>query len=401
MAYQTHMDSSMVDDSAPLSDTNGIELPPDILVLHLIATGVIQLTDRITKGIPIDSQYPAPLQIGLNRLNVIRYRHSLHLVRSIPDLLSWCRRPLREWPLDIALAHLDPDETLLDNQFPTNVCESLACATSDVEADLSERRFMSSIFNTCQAANSPGTYVTFRRLLIEHPVLTEFELLQKRNDHPELNILTDHLKVAYEDAPPDYMLKDHFHCCPTCGNLQQPTVQMDRLLCEEERCRRQLPIRPGRAIPVREHVLWLKRGLRRFVTLPGLAEIRLERRLLMLKLKVALWPEFDSYDLHIEFPDGKAWAVDVKDWANPFLLALHVKNIPLNPPLEMGYFVFPDERSRQHDYVRAFRNTCNSRKSSGKVVIGGRIQAKFERHFLADVKKRLATCKGVNDAQHI
>ncbi len=320
MAYQTHMDSSMVDDSAPLSDTNGIELPPDILVLHLIATGVIQLTDRVAKGMPIDSQYPVPLQIGLNRLNVIRYRHSLHLVRSIPDLLSWCRRPLRDWPLDIALAHLDPDETLLDNQFPTSVCESLACATSDVEADLSERRFISSVFNTCQAANSPGTYVTFRRLLIEHPVLTEFELL------------------------------------------------------------------------------WLKRGLRRFVTLPGLAEIRLERRLLKLKLKVELWPEFDSYDLHIEFPDGKAWAVDVKDWANPFLLALRVKNIPLNPPLEMGYFVFPDERSRQSDYVRAFRNTCNSRKSSGKVVISGRIQAKFERHFLADVKKRLAACKGVNDA---
>ncbi len=294
MAYQTHMDSSMVDDSAPLSDTNGIELPPDILVLHLIATGVIQLTDRVAKGMPIDSQYPVPLQIGLNRLNVIRYRHSLHLVRSIPDLLSWCRRPLRDWPLDIALAHLDPDETLLDNQFPTSVCESLACATSDVEAELS--------------------------------------------------------------------------------------------------------IRPGRAIPAREHVLWLKRGLRRFVTLPGLAEIRLERRLLKLKLKVELWPEFDSYDLHIEFPDGKAWAVDVKDWANPFLLALRVKNIPLNPPLEMGYFVFPDERSRQSDYVRAFRNTCNSRKSSGKVVISGRIQAKFERHFLADVKKRLAACKGVNDA---
>jgi hypothetical protein len=131
------------------------------------------------------------------------------------------------------------------------------------------------------------------------------------------------------------------------------------------------------------------------VTLPGLAEIRLEQRLLKLKLKVDLWPDFDSYDLRIEFPDGKAWAVDVKDWASPFLLALHIKNIPLNPPVERGYFVFPDERSWQADYVRAFRNTCNSRKSTGKVTIGGRIQAKFERQFLIDVKKRLAACKGV------
>lgn len=398
MTYQNHINSSTENGTAIISDTDSIELPSDILVLHFIATGVIQLSERVAKGMPMNSQYPIPLQIGLNRLNIIRYRHGLSLIRSIPDLLSWCRRPLKEWPLDITSAHLDPDETLLDNQFPTGVCESLACATSDVEADLSERRFMSSVFSTCQAANSPGTYVTFRRLLIEHPVLTEFELLQQRNDRPELNLLTDHLRVAYEDAPPDYILNDHFHCCPICGNLQQPTVQMDRLLCEEERCRQQLTAQPGRAIPAREHVLWLKRGLRRFITLPGLTEIRLEQCLLKLRLKVALWPEFDSYDLHIEFPDGKAWAVDVKDWANPFLLALHAKNIPLHPPLEMGYFVFPDERSRQPDYVRAFRNACNSRKSIGKVVIGGRIQAKFERHFLVDVRKRLAACMGVNDA---
>ena len=398
MPNQNYMNSHVENDTAILSDTGGIELPPDILVLHLIATGVIQLAERVAKGISIDWQYPVSLRIGLSRLDMIRYRHGLPLIRSVPELLSWCRRPLKDWPLDITSAHLDPDDRLLDNQFPTSVCESLACAANDVEADLSERRFMNSVFSACQTAKSPSTYVIFRRLLIEHPVLTEFELLQQRNDHPELNLLTDHLKVAYEDAPLDYMLQGQFHCCPTCGNLQQPTVQMDRLLCEEERCRRHSTAQPGRVIPAREHVLWLKRGLRRFVTLPGLTEIRLERRLLKLKLKVALWPEFDSYDLHIEFPDGKAWAIDVKDWANPFLLALHAKNIPLHPPLEMGYFVFPDERSQQSDYVRAFRNACNSRKSTGKVVIGGRIQAKFEKHFLADVRKRLAACKEGNDA---
>jgi hypothetical protein len=386
------MDEEEPTGSLPLAQS--IELPPDILILHFIATGVIQLVKQVDGGMPIDSHYPAPLQIGLNRLNVIRYRHGLPLIRSVPALLSWCHRSLKEWSLGIASAQLDPGDTLLDDQFPTSVCEALACATSDVEADLSERRFMGAVFNACQTANAPGTYVTFRRLLIEHPVLTEFELIQQRNDHPELNLLTDHLKFAYEDAPLDYMFKGSFHCCPNCGNLQQPTVQMNRLLCEEERCRRKQATQPGRIIPAREHVLWLKRGLRRFVTLPGLAELRLEQKLRKLNLQVDLWPNFDSYDLRVEFPDGKAWAVDVKDWANPFLLALNVKNIPLNSPLEKGYFVFPDERSQQADYVRAFRNACNSRKSAGSVMIGGKIEAKFERHFLADVKKRLAVCKG-------
>ena len=80
------------------SSTESIELPADILILHLIATGVIKLAERIAKGTPMDLHYPIPLQIGLNRLNVIRYRCSLPLIRSIPDLLSWCRRPLKSGP---------------------------------------------------------------------------------------------------------------------------------------------------------------------------------------------------------------------------------------------------------------------------------------------------------------
>lgn len=130
--------------SPPFAES--IDLSPDILILHFIATGVIQLAECVARGTPIDSHYPAPLQIGLNRLNVIRYRHGLPLIRSVPALLSWCRRPFKEWPLDIALAHLDPDDTLLDDQFPTSVCEALACATSDVEADLSERKPLSRRF---------------------------------------------------------------------------------------------------------------------------------------------------------------------------------------------------------------------------------------------------------------
>lgn len=252
---------------------------------------------------------------------------------------------------------------------------------------------MNSIFNTCKSANSPQSYVTFRRLLIEHPVLTEFELLQQRNDHQELNILVDHLKVAYEDAPAEYIWQGHFYCCPICGNLQQPTIKLDRLLCEEERCRRQQTTQVERIIPAREHVLWLKRGLRRFVSLPGLTEVRLEQYLQKLGLMVELWPEFDAYDLRIIFPDGKIWAVDVKDWANPFLLAQNIKNIPA-PEAEMAYFVFPDDRSRQPDFVRAFRNTCNSHKSTSHAVIGGRVQAKFEKYFIADVKKKLNSFKG-------
>jgi hypothetical protein len=76
-----------------------------------------------------------------------------------------------------------------------------------------------------------------------------------------------------------------------------------------------------------------------------------------LGLDVELWPAFDRYDLRIVFPNREVWAVDVKDWANPFLLARRVKPIPSDPPWTRAYFVFPDERRAQReDYLRAFNH---------------------------------------------
>lgn len=373
---------------------NNLSLAPDILILHLIATGVIRLSERVAKGKPLDADYPVPLQRGLDRLNVVRYRQGLPLVQSVPDLLQWCQRPFQEWSLDFRAALLDPEDVLLAGQFPTSVCESLACATNDVEADLTERHFMSNIFNTCQTAKAPHAYVDFRRLLIEHPVLTELELLQLRNRYPSLDILTEHINVAYEHAPLDYMVKGYFSCCPTCGNLRQPTITQDRFVCEDERCRHIVAskrvIQNERRLAAREHVFWLKWGLRRFITRPGRAEIRLEKRLLALGLEVEMWPEFDRYDLRVVFPneDEKAWIADVKDWANPFLLGCHVKGITSSQQWERAYYVFPKERQDESpDYVTTFINTCNSDR--GHIKIAGRLQAAFEGAFLHDVNRKL------------
>ncbi len=380
----------------PSSSTHmekGPTLAPELLILHLIATGVIRLYEHVTKGKPIDSDYPIPLQRGLDRLNVLRYRQGLPLIRSVPDLLEWCRRPFKQWELDLDEAFLDPEDTLLAGPFPTSLCESLACVGSDVEADLSEQRFMASVFDACQAAKAPQAYVDFRRMLIERPVLTELELLEVRNQYPTLDLLADHLNAAYEEAPLDYLVDGYFSCCPTCGNLRQPTATQDRFNCEEERCRLIVQSRRvaqnERRLAAREHVFWLKRGLRRFITMPGRAELRLEKRLLVRGLQVEMWPEFDRYDLRVVTPDGKtAWLVDVKDWANPFLLGCHVKGISSSLPWQRAYYVFPKERQReQPDYVTTFVNTCNSDR--GHVSIGGRVLAAFEKQFLRDVVKYL------------
>ncbi len=376
----------------PVLAGNDVALPMDILILHLIATGIIRRSERIAKGKLFDAEYPIPLQLGLDRFNVYRYCQNLSLVKSVPDLLSWCQRPLKEWSLDYAAAMLDPEDRLLIEQFPTAICENLACATSDVEAELSEKRFMDKVFSACKTTGNPDAYTDFRRLLIEKPVMTALELLQCRDTYPSLEILQELLEAAYEEAPLDYMVRGTFTCCPTCGNLQQPDITRTKILCEDERCRQASYARSfvnkARVLQARDRVYWLRRDLRRFVTMPGRAEIRLEKRLQALGLKPEMWPEFDSYDLRVTLPDGRVLAVDVKDWANPFLLARCVRGIPSQPRWDAAYYVFPFERKHsQPDYVRAFVNTCNS---MGQVSIGGNLKAVFEHEFLKIVRRALA-----------
>lgn len=376
------------------------ELAPDILVLHLIATGIMRCSEEVAKGKLLDADYPIPLQQGLDRLNIIRYRHGFPLVKSIPDLLAWCQLPLKDWVLDYSAGSLDPEDRLLIEQFPTEVCQDLACAVSDVEAELNERHFMDRVFTICKDAKNPQAYTDFRRLLIERPVMTALELLQCRDSYPSLEILWELLDAAYEEAPLDYMLRGTFSCCPICGNLRQPDIHRSQFLCEDERCRQDASSRrlasKGRTLQARDRIYWLRRDLRRFVMMPGRAELRLERRLLALKvpgLKIEMWPGFDRYDLHIELPTQKNFAVDVKDWAKPYLLAQSVKGIPCPPDCE-AYYVFPQERKRaQPDYVRAFTNTCNS---LGKITIGGQLKAAFENDFLNVVRKELGAASYEN-----
>jgi hypothetical protein len=382
----------MMPTSSPIPDSGAnmpSVLPEEMIVLHLIATGIVRRATNIEHGQRANGNYEVPLQLGLDRLNVLRYRQALALIKSVPDLLAHCQEPIGEWlPGDLTI--FDPDEQLLGGPFPTEICQNLACLTGDVEADLTESRFIERVFNACKEASSPQAYTDFRRLLITRPVMTALELLLCCNVYPSLTILRELLHEAYEPAPLDYMVGGVFACCPTCQNLQIPNYEQTRFACESERCRRYAAkAGEGRRISASDQIHWLKRGLRRFVAQPGLPELRLEKSLRTMGVAVEMWPEFDSYDLLVRLPE-KTIAVDVKDWANPFLLARKVqeKCIPSVPGWDEAYYIFPEERKRdQPDYVRGFTNTCNT--FNGKVKIGGKVKAAFENDFVSMVRSKV------------
>lgn len=332
-------------------------LGADELTLSLVASGVVHVSQQAASGASLTYPYPSALQRGLDRLVVAMLKRGKAPPASVPDLLQWCQRPLAEWGLQLEEGAIGDGDRLVDDQLPTGVCENWAVTNQDVEAELTEQAFMKTLFDLCRARKDPTGYSVIRRLLIEQPVMNSFEFQRLQAD-PHFAGFEQHLVEAYQLASTALVIDDHYPCCKHCGNLMRRTDR-DRLVCENERCQL-LGNVVGRKIPAREHAYWIRRGLRRYVAAPGQTEVRLAESVQARGLDVELWPQYDAYDLRITFPDGEIWAVDVKDWANPFLLARQVHPIPKHPPWTKAFFVFPDERGLQRsDYLRAFQNHCS------------------------------------------
>lgn len=358
-------------------------LLPDELTVHLIASGLITLTQLAQEHAALALPYPAPLQRGLNRLVLACLRRKRPPPQSVMDLLDWCRRPLISWGLDLPDESVADDERLLDDdQIPTATCEAWARSGGDIEANLSEETFMRDVISTCTTSDNPEAYTAFRRMLIERPVLTAFEFQKARNE-PHIDILDEHLRGAYEPAPHSAAHNGQWATCAICGNLLL-RGRRDELICEDEQCRAQGRRTPARLLPLRDEVVWLRRDLRRYIAMPGRAELQLAADLEDLGLQIELWPAFDRYDIRVTFPDKTVWAIDVKDWSNPFLLARSVnsKPFPNDPPWDRAFFVFPDARCAQRpDYVRAF---CNALR-----VHSDRVEACFARDLLRRAKEQI------------
>lgn len=377
------MDAKILDQKMDASHPEAAcTLLPDEVTVHLIASGLITLTQQAQDQPALTLPYPEPLQRGLNRLVLACLRRNRPPPRSVMDLLNWCRKPLIKWDLDLPDGSVADHERLLDDHIPTATCEAWARSGGDIEANLSEETFMRNVISTCTTLDNPEAYTAFRRMLIERPVLTAFEFQKARNE-PHIDILDEHLRGAYEPAPRSAAHNGQWATCAICGNLLL-RGRRGELICEDEQCRAQGRRTPGRLLPLRDEVVWLRRDLRRYIAAPGRAELRLAANLEALGLQIELWPAFDRYDIRVVFPDKTVWAIDVKDWSNPFLLARSVnsKPFPNDPPWDRAFFVFPDARRAQRsDYMRAFRNASR--------ILSDRVEACFARDLLRRAKEQL------------
>lgn len=380
--------------SVPLAPpTTPSARPPDNaaieVVLRLIASGLVELYQTFeSTGKPPQASYSRKLQMGLDKLAAACVIDGVPPPQSVPDILRLCERPFSEWPLPSLPEEVSPQDTLLRNQVPSFFCEDYAREDRDIEAALSEERFMKKVLIECSGL-PPSVYTQFRELLVTCPVLTEREFFNTYM-RPPLKSVADLVKEAYEEAPAFLAHNGVFRCCPECGNLLifrrgQGWFCLDEG-CSTEQVFEDMTPRTLSASG-EDRVFQLKRSLRRYVAAPGRAEVRIRDQLLALrdsdrKLSVELWPNVDAYDLRLTFSDRQVWAVDVKDWASPYRLADQVKPFRINPPWDRAFFVFPDRhRHVKRNYVEAFKSRC--------LHVGDRVDAMFQSDFIAAARRKI------------
>lgn len=301
---------------------------------------------------------------------------------SVPEMIDIIAgTPVREW-----LPGSESEAVLLhdDTRSPTQECAELIVGNKiDPMGEKFEHQVIGQVLDACREARSPESYVAFRRLLIGRPTLTQAEQVAEFG-RLELMPVRDILADCYVHAPAHLRRGGEYAQCARCGCLLRP-VREDEWRCDLDRCRT-TKTKVGRLIDASTPggVFHLKLPLRTFITGPGLFEIELERAMLKRGLDVEMWPEYDTYDLLITFPDHARWAVDVKDYANPGMLGRRFTDIPQSPPRDRAFLVVPDYRyTADKQYVERFRT---ARDASGR---GGRpVNLQFIKKFLREADRK-------------
>ncbi|MFD7578555.1 hypothetical protein [Kitasatospora sp. NPDC059817] len=331
------------------------DLPPHAAVwsahdglplLRTLATALIGL-EAITGLDGFSLPYPAEAQRALNRTVLTCLLQGAEPPVSLPELLTWCRyRPISDWPLDLPADAVGRTDHLLDPDSgrPTELCHEWADRAADSAANQRDREIIRTALRLCRDCGEEDAYTEFRRLLVNRPVLTSVEFFDVTNDHV-LDPVRELIRRIYLPVPASHLRAGAYAGCARCLTLLLP-VQDGSWWCERDHCRRQGSAPVGDLWPTEEvgELFQLERPLRQFVTGPGRAETDLEHALITLGLRVRMWPGFDAYDLHVTFPDGHVWAIDVKDWAHPAFLGRAARPVAPEPPYDEAFWVVPEYR---------------------------------------------------------
>jgi hypothetical protein len=193
------------------------------------------------------------------------------------------------------------------------------------------------VFEALISSGTEAEYTAARRFLIEHPAGDENELTRLMNAGQVRRV------ASYVPIPADRVWRSPAGACwwpcPVCRwpmgvhrevvecgyshhearfrvSQHSPGTLGKHRLIKTSSARIRVP--GAQSIPGAccvEMAVW------RFITVPGVPELQLERRLLAIPdVHIDMWPDRDRIDFAVRTPAGN-WEVDVKDHADPITIA--------------------------------------------------------------------------------
>jgi hypothetical protein len=359
---------------------------PD-MILPLLASGLTHMVHEIADGKPLQAPFHSAWQRGMNILAVECMMRQIEPPTHTQALVGWCQKPPTSWPVRFSMQSRLLDTPLLDpDDQPTVFCRELADSIrGDAEHEICQH-LMRDIRNTAEFRRQQAAYVAFRSYLITHPVVSQYELITASMSS-SLSIFGGDIRNFYERVP-DTVFEDHrVPLCPHCGWTL--TRREGRLRCDGDFCvvaTRNFADAQFLHHDADEPLMRVRKAIRKYVVAPGRYEYDAYQRLQSFGVHVELWPGYDAYDLRIVFADGVAWAVDVKDWMYPHLLASRLGPLPQEGELrwDRAFYAVPDIRVQHDKDYLAFLSSATAGQPFKVVTINDllrQVQQRAEVHY--------------------
>lgn len=325
-----------------------------------LAAGLLEGMDN-----NISYPYPAPFKYALDQLAYLMPLFGIAFPKSLPELLTLFSSPLEKWWPGTLPEEIDPrfplltdqwelDEQVEDFLFDTDLKLSFGGSIYKIRSVVDQKEIADMVMRARSGATDlADQYIIARKFLIENPwICGRFDSLPN-----DLLTFRDVVTRSYVKVPRSALYNGLYWLCPYCRGIL--TWDGNKPRCAKPSiCARQSSDYSGmKSIKPEPDILCLKKSIHSRVCLPGLPEILLYKALKEKQKtasegikRVDLWPDADTYDIRIEFQDGTAWAVDLKDYANPIALARKIagKQIPDIGHSTFGwlkaYYVVPDYR---------------------------------------------------------
>jgi hypothetical protein len=226
-------------------------------------------------------------------------------------------------------------------------------------------------------------YIRLRRFIIEHPYTT-LEALENYFMSSNCIVCVRDVAKLYVEAGsrasslrfPDTSGQEMYWLCIHCGPLLATATGLESI--KVTACGKHCPRTRGgwKAVPISKEVLVLREGIHLRTHLPGIPELALydwvyqqyEAQYSYMQ-EPELWPHIDAYDMRLIF-QNEVWAVDFKDYKDPYQLAAQLKGIGRHgDKFSRTFYVYPAYREKQRKhYAEIAKNNSQTTRQGAELL---------------------------------